>query len=271
MEYVAFPRGSANSLDGAINVSVLSPLPRRRAHFLFTTCRQEGCWSDSCGCSPSYHDRFRADFVAGYRYLDLEDQLGITETLTGTSPTPLDPTNPTGAQGVPAFLIHDQFNTQNSFNGADLGMKFEFQRNRWSLDLFPRIALGSTHEVVDIGGSTRATSPAGVESTAQGGLLTQYGPGLNAGHYQQDSFAVVPELDVKLGFQFTRHTRLFVGYDALYWSKVARAGEQIDTTVNSTYLPGSGVAETGPVRPQFTFQESGFWAQGISVGVDCRW
>ena len=42
----------------------------------------------------TYHDRFRADFIAGYRYLYLQDQLGITETLTTTSPMPIDPTNP---------------------------------------------------------------------------------------------------------------------------------------------------------------------------------
>ena len=83
-------------------------------------------------------------------------------------------------------------------------MKFEFQRNRWTLDVFPRIALGSTHSTADISGSTRTTTPAGVESTAVGGLLALSS---NIGHYAEDNFAVVPELDLKLGFQFTRHTR----------------------------------------------------------------
>ena len=81
----------------------------------------------------------------------------------------------------------------------------------------------------------------------------------------------MPELDLKFGYQFTRHTRLFVGYDFIYWSKVARAGEQIDTTINSTLVPNSGVAPAGPARPEFAFQETGFWAQGINIGVDCRW
>jgi len=268
VESVAIPRGNANSVDGAINIGATTRFHGAGAHFLFTTCRQEGCWTDDCGCGMTYHDRFRADVVAGYRYLYLEDQLGITETLTTTSPTPIDPTNPTGAQGVAAFLINDQFHTQNSFNGGDLGMKFQFQRNRWSLDLFPRIALGSTLSVVDINGSTRTTSPAGVESTAAGGLLAQPS---NIGHYEANHFAVVPELDLKFGFQFTSHTRLVVGYDILYWSSVARAGEQIDRTVNSSYLPNAPVTPTGTASPQFSFQQTGFWAQGINVGVDCRW
>ena len=183
--------------------------------------------------------------------------------------------------------MHDQFNTQNSFNGGDLGMKFEFQRNRWSLDLYPRIAVGSTHSVVDINGSTRVTAPDGTEywPTPNGGRATQPTPngGLlalaanptagyagNIGHYEQDTFAVVPELDLNVGFQFTRHTRVVVGYSGLYWSKVARAGEQIDRNVNSTLLPGATPAGD-LTHPQFTVQETGFWAQGVNVGVDCRW
>ena len=62
--------------------------------------------------------------------------------------------------------------------------------------------------VVDISGSTRTTNPAGVESTAQGGLLAL---STNIGHCTQDNFAVVPELDLNLGFQFTPHTRVVVG------------------------------------------------------------
>jgi len=267
-ENVAIPRGNANSVDGAINIGATTRLHGAGAHFLFTTCRQEGCWTDDCGSGITYRDRFRADFIAGYRYLYLEDELGITETLTTTSPIPVDPTNPTGAQGVAAFLINDQFHTQNSFNGADLGMKFEFQRNRWLLDVFPRIALGSTHTVVDINGSTRTTSPAGVESWAVGGLLAQPS---NIGHYESDHFSVVPDLDLKIGYQFTSHTRVVVGYDIVYWNNVARAGEQIDRNVNSSYLPNAPGTPTGPASPQFTLQQSGFWAQGINVGVDCRW
>jgi hypothetical protein len=270
VENVALPRGNAGSVDGAINIGVASRLQGAGAHFLFTLCRQEGCWTDDCSCT-TYHDRFRADFIAGYRYLDLEDQLGITETLTSTTPVPIDPTNPTGAQGVYAYQIHDQFNTQNLFNGGDLGMKFEFVRNRWSLDVYPRIALGTTHSTVDISGMTQRTSPDGTVATAQGGLLTQSGPGLNIGHYTEDVFAVVPQIGLNLGYQFTTHTKVVFGYDFLYWSKVARAGEQIDTNVNSTLLPFSPTTQAGTTHPQFSFQETGFWAQGFNVGVDLRW
>jgi hypothetical protein len=276
VERIAYPRGSAVSFDGSIDIYARTSFQAAGAHFLFTTCRQDGCWTDDCTCK-TYHDRFRADFVAGYRYLDLEDRLGISEMLTSTATPPATADNPNAGS---AFLIHDQFNTQNTFNGADLGMKFEFQRNRWSLDLFPRVALGSTHSTVSISGSTRVTDPTGLEyyplysggqssqPVQNGGLLAQPS---NIGTYSQNNFAVVPELDLKVGYQFTTHTRILLGYDCIYWSSVARAGEQIDRSVNGSTLPGSNVAQTGATAPLFSFQQTGFWAQGINVGVDCRW
>ena len=197
--------------------------------------------------------------------------------LTSTATPPATADNPNAGS---AFLIRDQFNTQNTFNGADLGMKFEFQRNRWSLDLFPRVALGSTHSTVNISGSTRVTDPTGLEyyplygggqssqPVQNGGLLAQPS---NIGTYSQNNFAVVPELDLKVGYQFTTHTRILLGYDCIYWSSVARAGEQIDRSVNGSTLPGSPGPQTGATAPLFSFQQTGFWAQGINVGVDCRW
>ena len=167
IEKVAFPRGNPGSIDGSIDVDTTTRFYGSGARFLFTMCRQEGCWTDDDGSCMTFHDRYRAIFTAGYRYLYLQDSLGITENLTTTNPQPVDPNNPTGAQGVAAFLIQDQFNTQNSFNGVDLGMKFEFSRNRWTVDAFPRIALGSTHSTVNIAGSTRVTTPAGAESTTR--------------------------------------------------------------------------------------------------------
>jgi hypothetical protein len=270
VELIAFPRGSDRSADGGIEITALTRFHGAGAHFLLTACRQEGCWTDECNCT-TYRDRFRADFIAGYRYLDLEDQLGITEAITDTT------ANTAAPNYLNAFLIHDQFNTQNSFNGGDLGMKFEFVRNRWSLDLFPRIALGSTHATADISGYTRNTNAAGVETTAQGGLLTQpanvaVGYAGNIGHFAENTFAVVPELDVNVGYQFTRHTRVVLGYSGMYWSSVARAGEQIDRSVNSTLLAFSGATPSGDLtHPQFSFQNTGFWAQGFNVGLDCRW
>ena len=158
-----------------------------------TLCRQEGCWSDECGCT-TYHDRFRAIFTVGYRYLDLNDQLGINGETDNHG-------HRSGPDARHRSLC-DQRPVQYSehVQRRELGLKFEFQRNRWSLDVFPRVALGSTHSGSTINGSTVTTNAAGAESTAAGGLLAQP---TNIGTHVED-FSVVPEIDLEAG-QLTPH------------------------------------------------------------------
>ena len=56
-------------------------------------------------------------------------------------------------------------------------------------------------------------------------------------HYERDMFAVLPWAGIRLGAQVTCHLRAYVGYDYMYLSNVARAGEQIDPRVNTTQRP----------------------------------
>jgi hypothetical protein len=69
-------------------------------------------------------------------------------------------------------------------------------------------------------------------------------------------------MELKLGYNLTPNFRVTVGYDLLYWSVVARPGEQISRSVNLT--------GTTPAAPVFTFHESDLWVQGISIGGDLR-
>ncbi len=85
----------------------------------------------------------------------------------------------------------------------------------------------------------------------------------NIGTYHHAiQFAYVPQLELKLGYYLTSNLRLTVGYDLIYWSRVARPGEQISTSVNPN--PTSG----GTAGPLFTFHESDLWIQGVSLGGD---
>ncbi len=83
-------------------------------------------------------------------------------------------------------------------------------------------------------------------------------------------FAVVPELGLNLGYQFTPVIRGFVGYNFIYWSDVVRPGQQIDLNVNRTFQPGSAIPRTGATVPGFPFTGTDFWAQGLTVGLEFR-
>jgi hypothetical protein len=59
-----------------------------------------------------------------------------------------------------------------------------------------------------------------------------------------------------------------VGYSLVYWSKVIRAGEQIDLNVNPSQFPPGDLV--GAPQPQFRAVTTDFWAQGLNFGLDFR-
>jgi hypothetical protein len=164
------------------------------------------------------------------------------------------------------FSIFDQFNTENTFVGLDMGFTWMFQQNRWSIEVWPRLALGGTQQEVRIDGSTVSTVN-GAVTRAQGGLLTQSS---NIGIWDRTVFSFVPEVDLTLGYQLTQHLRLIGGYTLLAWTGVARPGDQIDTAVNPTLIPLSGMAVSGPLRPEFNYHSTTLLVQGFNFGLDLR-
>ena len=83
----------------------------------------------------------------------------------------------------------------------------------------------------------------------------------------------MPEVGVTLGFDVTDWWRLTAGYTFLYWSNVARPADQIDRVIDVTNIPNfpTGARPTGLARPAPTLRDDGFWAQGVSFGMEFRW
>lgn len=198
----------------------------------------------------------RLDLVAGYRYLRLEEGLTISEDFISS-----DPLAPV------AFQIRDEFDTENRFHGGEIGLLWQARRCRWSLDLLGKVALGNTEQSVSIDGRT-TTVLDGIATTNPGGLLALRS---NSGRFEQDEFAVVPEVGITLGYQVVQNLRATFGYTFLYWSNVARPGEQIDLAVNPNLLPPVNEPVVGEQRPAFAFRETGYWAQGLDFGVEYCW
>jgi hypothetical protein len=219
--------------------------------------------NDCCNpCAPAHG--YRVDLISGLSYLDLKQKLFIGETsqvFPGATGTALD------GSTISAF---DQFDTRNQFYGAQIGARAEVWRNRVFANITCTVALGDTHQEVDINGSTAITFPGGATTILPGDLLAQPS---NIGHYARDQFSVVPELGVNVGYQLTRNLGLFMGYTIIYWSNVELPGDAIDTRVNSTRVPTApffGIAPSGPLAPLFSFHNSDFWAQGLNFGLQLR-
>jgi hypothetical protein len=136
-----------------------------------------------------------------------------------------------------------------------------------------KLALGDMREQVNIAGSTAYTPlPGGQTTTFNTGILAA---GTNIGNHHSDRFAVIPELNFKLGFEINDHWRVWAGYDFLFVSNVVRPGDQIDRRLNPSQIPLPPPAGAQPLvgvaQPAVLFRTTSFIAQGVSLGLQYRW
>ena len=195
------------------------------------------------GCDAGY----RMDVLAGYRFLELSDSVQIYERLVATD-----------IQG-PLLLgtqieVYDEYASHSYFHGIDLGIRGELARNRNFVSAEMRVALGQSYHRLNVSGTTRVSVPGQPQVSFPGGLLAQ---GDLLGEHTDREFAVVPQVELRVGRRITDRLRCSVGYSFLYWSQVVRAGEQIDTAIDSSRLP-SGAGR----RAQVTLFRCGVPASG---------
>lgn len=226
-------------------------------------CRDVGgCGSCGCGeCVSGLGGQSgsgaisRIDFIAGYRWADLEEQLTFQENLTQV------------ASGANVALA-ESFEVDNDFHGVDVGFIYDWQSRRWGLELMSRIALGGTTQRVAISGYNTISAGQGTAGvTTAGGLLTQSS---NIGVYERDRFSVLPELSARLSYRITPRISLSAAYTLLYWANVVRPGDQIDYSVDGRLVAGES-APTANSHPRFDFEETSLWASGFNFGLDYQY
>ena len=194
----------------------------------------------------------------GLRFLRLEENLSIGDSLTSVDPAgPV----PVGTQ----FATSDAFGTTNNFIGFNLGLRSQWQHERWNLSCSSNLGIGQTGSKVNISGRSSTTTPAGATTNFNGGLLALP---TNIGNYERYELGFVPQIQLKLAYEITRNARIVVGYDSMLWTSVVRPGDQIDPSLNLSQASGQPLV--GQASPTFSFQESLLWVQGVSIGGELR-
>ncbi len=191
--------------------------------------------------------------LGGFRYANLQESLMLS-ALTQM---------PDGS----VMINNDNFGTRNQFFGGQLGARFGWQSDRLSVDVTGKLAIGGTAQSVDIQGNT-FTNFGGVPSVTPGGFYAQQS---NSGHFTGTSFSVMPTIELKLSYALSSRTRLYLGYDFMYWNEVVRPGSQINNNINLSQSPSLGNgALSGSATPTPLFNRTDFWAQGLNFGVEFR-
>jgi hypothetical protein len=187
----------------------------------------------------------RVDFLTGWHYSRVRDDLSIRSSSVVTE---VGGDIPLGTETD----VLDEFEMQNTFNGAILGIIHEYECHCWSLQSLVRVSIGNMSQRATINGQTTIAVPDEDPEVTAGGLFTN--ADTNIGTFRRDEFSAVSELGVTLAYHCGPCTKLTVGYSLVYWSDVLQAGEQIDPSV-------------GEDQPEFRFNSSGYWVQGLNLGL----
>lgn len=199
---------------------------------------------------------YRLDFIYGYRFARLDDSVTVLDEIIATG----------GNQNIPVGTTlrgRDSFLTRNFFNGGQIGLWYQRQWDCWGWEALGRIAFGNVYQVQQIEGRTRVDVPGVGSSETEGSLLALPS---NIGTHHRNQFAVMPEVQMMLTYQFRPNWKARIGYTFLYISQVARAQRQIDTTVNSSQVGNNPLV--GPGRPAVLWRTTDFWAQGMNFGFE---
>ncbi len=198
----------------------------------------------------------RVDFLIGFKHGRLEDLVRIDQSSRYTV-----------AQGQIAAgttrSLFDRFETDNQFNGLQLGLNWQQRRSCFTLNGLAKLSLGINQAEVTIDGQTTNTVPGGGTGNFVGGLLAQ---STNIGNYDETDFILLPELGIQCGLQLSPRAQLMIGYNAMYWSKLARAADHIDRSV-SQFPPEQ---PSGARRPAFNFVSDELFIHGLNAGLTYR-
>jgi hypothetical protein len=216
---------------------------------------------------------YRADLLAGARYLRLTDDLLENSTLSALPTGFVTFPNPAPPPPVAAFLppatvaIVDHFHTRNEFYGGQIGGLVEVRQGVWFADFRGTLALGPMHQVQTIEGSSTLLVPGMPTTTVPGGVFAQ---ATNIGRHSRYEFGVVPEAGVTLGCQVTSFLRATVGYSALYFrNDVIRTGTALNRQVSQSLIPTLfNSTLTTQTQPAVLFNNVDYWAQGVNFGIE---
>jgi hypothetical protein len=201
----------------------------------------------------------RLDAMLGFRYLGVFDEITFEQDSTSLV---------AGSTFGQRLQILDRFNAKTNFYGVVLGLSGERKVGFWFFGARGSLALGGVRQHLRIDGRTVITPPNGQPEATFRGLYAQAS---NIGGNADTAFAVLPEIGLRFGVQLTESGRFYLGYNWMYLNNVIRAGDQIDTQVNTEFLLPPGGTATGPQRPALlNFKTTDYWLQGLCFGMEIK-
>jgi hypothetical protein len=150
----------------------------------------------------------------------------------------------------------------NRFYGGQIGAEYEFRLGPVFFLTRGKVAFGVTDTNVNQTAFTRTQTPTALLGVVNQGLYVNPATG---GTSTKGTFAVAPELNFKLGFDFNDWVRLSVGYTFVGMTEAVRTGDLINRNVTPAALTVAVPVQSAVTHA--TAPTSAFWAQGLDVSV----
>lgn len=179
------------------------------------------------------------EVLYGYQHMRMRDRLNIASV---SFPTPN------------VVSVEDSFDADNRFHGGQFGLAARYREGCWSFDGLIKVAAGSLRR--DALRSGFADLGMGAEPP---GLLVGFS---NSDPIRNSTFAWVPELNATLGYRYTQHLDLTIGYHLVAMTDALRVSGMIDPDLAVNRNPNSGPADPSP-----DLRFSTFHVQGIHFGL----
>jgi len=241
--------GFPNAFSGSFSAQLTSELNAVEAF------KRQSCYR---GCNS------RIDILVGYRYSQMQDSLRIQDSFTFLADQAVAGGPPIPAGSTVSNL--DFFDVDNTLHAGQLGAWAQRRSGNFSMDVIAKVALGNMNHDISTQGETVSAQPNVAAVTVPGGLLVQRS---NLGTFEDNGFAVMPEVSTNLGYQINPYIDLTVGYTFMYWSRVVRPGDTIDRVVDLRQQGGN--LPDVQQRPAIQFNDTSYWLQGLTFGMNFRY
>lgn len=192
-------------------------------------------------------------FLMGFRYIKVTEDFTLNDAVFN---------NPSIPNAV--LNVNDNFSTKNNFYGIQVGARSNFVYCQLMGEVTAKVALGENYQRLIISGQTNLNNRTILQRI---GLFAEPS---NIGTFKHNQLAVVSEVQAKIGYNLNQHVRPFITYNCIYMNNILRPGKQIDRNINlsqNRLIGGTGIL-SGSAAPSATFNGTGMWMQGVSVGIE---
>lgn len=183
----------------------------------------------------------RLDFLFGYQLGRLNESLVIAS-------------NSEELASGNVLTVTDSFATRNEFHGGHFGIQGQYLWGVFGLEMAARFGFGNMNQQATLAGSSVPPNPSG-------GLLVNQQ--INSGTHQRDVFSYMHDAGLELVYYPTERVKLSLGYNMMFFSDMARPGDQIATNIDGSPFGLDSV-------PPFKFESTHFFAHGLNLGLECR-